>query len=370
MEKSLLIVRQFFKKYYEKFGDTIYIKDPSEREFMFMTFDGKVRRHFTFRDVKSLREGLRREVPMHAYYSISKYLDPTAPMDEKKAKKADVLFDIDATELEGCGRWDLWYCNHCGTYGTGEKPEKCPKCGSEELKSLRWLDHDCIEAAKNELKKLLKLLKEDFGLKEGITISYTGNRGFHVRITSEEYTKLSKEARRELALYVIGAGADPDLWLKRVGSLYLLDPPQGQARRSIKILLEGNLSGTLKRKVEGMLQGKPTRLNRRELSLLYTAIKNAVSEVSPKIDWIVTMDTSRFTRVPNSLHGKTGFRSIILTPSEIDDFNPFRSSSIPLKWEVQVRLKLPVPRFEVGGDAFGPYEVGDKISLPINAASF
>ncbi len=370
--KSLLVVKSYFRKYYEAFGDTIYVKDPIEREFMFMSFDGKVRRHFTFKDNKSLRDGLVREAPRHAYYSVSLYENPSAPMEEKGLKRSDVLFDIDATELEGCGREDIWVCERCGTYGSGEKPEKCPKCGSSEVKVLRWLDEECMAAAKEELRKLIRLLRDDFGLREeDLILSYTGNRGFHVRITSEKYSKLSKDARRELALYVIGSGADVRLWMRRIGNLYVFYPPSGQAKRAIENLpnlLSDNIR--LKRKVLDMIKGKPARLNKRELSIISSAVKRSLHEVSPEIDWMVTMDTSRFTRIPNSLHGKTGFRALLLTLSDVEEFDPFRSSPIPITDELELRVKYPIPKFRVHRSIVGPFSEGERLSLPANAAIF
>ncbi len=371
MKRDLLIVRSFFRKYYEELGDTIYVRNPSEREFMFMTFDGKVRRHFTFKDAKSLREGLVREAPRHAYYSVSKYRDPSAPMEEKGPISSDLLFDIDATELEGCGQEDIWVCERCGAYGHGDKPKKCPKCGGQDVKLLHWLDEKCMIAAKNELKKLINLLREDLGIKEeDMILSYTGNRGFHLRVVSEKYSSLSKDARRELALYVIGSGADVRLWFRKIGALYVFDPPSGQAKRAMQNLFTIKASENLKRKVSDMIKGKPTRLSSRELSLISSLISKSLQEVSPKIDWMVTMDTSRFTRIPNSLHGKTGFRALLLTPSDIDEFDPFRASPIPITEEITLKVRYPVPKFRIHRNLFGPYSEGERLSLPANAAIF
>ncbi len=371
MKRDLLVVRSYFRKYYEEFGDTIYVRNPREREFMFMTFDGKVRRHFTFKDSKSLREGLIREAPRHAYYSVSLYQNPSAPMGEKGPISSDLLFDIDATELEGCGQGDIWACERCGAYGYGDKPKSCPRCGGQNIKLLHWLDEKCIIAAKNELKKLVKLIEEDFGIREkDMILSYTGNRGFHLRIVSERYSSLSKDARRELVLYVIGSGADTRLWIRRVGTLYIFDPPSGQAKRAIENLSTIDASEGLKRKILDMIRGKPTRLSKREISLISSLIVRSLQEVSPKVDWMVTMDTSRFTRIPNSLHGKTGFRALLLTLSDINEFNPFRTSPIPITEEITIKVRYPVPKFQIHGNLFGPYSEGERLSLPANAAIF
>ncbi len=375
----MMFLERLFASYYRAMAGTIYVSDVPRREFMFRGFNGKVRRHISFHDLSELRKYLMSEPPLHAYYSVSLYRRPTAPMEEKEPIRAELLFDIDSTDFEDeeCEKDSIWGCKDCGYTGRGIKPSECPKCGSERIDVNHWLNERCISLTKLEVRKLMNSLDEEFGVDlDAIAISYTGNRGFHVRVTEGPLTSLGKEERREIAFYMMGRGFEPSLFMTvdDEGRISLL-MENGVMRRAIELLSSKphtvRASPILKEKLAAFTSGRSVRLNSRERRALTNLLREEALRSGAKIDWMVTMDTGRLTRIPNSIHGKTGFRALSLTLEDYEVFDPFKDAvGLPAEPEVKVRVTLDVPTFRLKGENFGPYSPGDEVSLPGYAAAF
>ncbi len=365
-----------FAKYYRSMANTIYVSEVPFREFMFRDFEGKVRRHISFKDLHDLRRYLVDNPPMHAYYSVSLYKKPTAPMDEKEPIRAELLFDIDSTDFkdEECEGESVWRCKNCGLTGKGIPPERCPKCGSERIEVNHWLNERCISLTKGEVRKLVNVLSEDLGASlDEIAVSYTGNRGFHVRVSEGRLTILSKEGRREVAFYAMGRGFDPTPLFIIDRGLLSLDLRSSVVRRALEHLLHTHrkLSPSMREKIHLLLKGKGIKLNPKERKHLLTLLRESAQRSGVRIDWMVTVDTGRLTRIPNSIHGKTGFRALRLSLDEYEPFNPFTDAvGLPAEPEIRVRVKMPIPSFRLKGEAFGPYSPGDEVQLPGFAAAF
>ena len=364
-EEGLNPIENLFRAYYRTMRGTIYVPEVSRREFMFRGFDGKVRRHISFRDLEELRKQLVYDPPLDAYYSVSLYERPEAEMEEKGRIRADVLFDIDSSDLrdEDCESGTIWKCKNCGRSGMGLSPEKCPDCGSDRVEVNHWLNEKCIEASKREVRKLIEILTQDLGVDEDwILIAYTGNRGFHVRVTEGPLTYLDKEERRELAFYVMAKGFDASSFIIADGDGFRLDLRSGHVSRALRIVEDSLVE---------KIRSKPVKLSQKERRRLEALLNGAVREEGAKVDWMVTMDTGRLTRIPNSLHGKTGFRALSLTLDDYPNVNPFRDAvGLPAEPELEVEVKLKVPAFSLKGEKFGPYGVGDRVKLPGFAAVF
>ncbi len=382
-------LRAAFREYYTLWSRSIFVPRVDRREIMMVTFDGTVIRHVSVRDLESLRAMLSREAPRHAYYSVGLYERPAAKsMAEKGLKGAEVLFDIDADHLdvEECNYGLAWRCRSCGESGDGRPPDTCPKCGSQDTEKLDWLSEECLEAAKGETIRLLEILESDLGVSgEELMVYYTGHRGYHVRVLSERYLRLSKEDRRELASHVSGLSFDPKeiFYVKGSG---LISPRaseggwRGRVAREILRLLEESgdralgLPGSIAKRREELVRAlsegvpllNPTPTLVRDLRRIALEIVRARRV---KIDEMVTPDTSRLTRIPNSLHGKTGLRAMALSPDELRDFQPLRDAVGLSDDHVRVFTTAPVPKFRVKGESFGPYEPGVGVDLPMFAAA-
>ncbi len=372
-------LRDLFSRYYRSMARTIYVSEVPMREFMFRDFEGKVRRHISFGSLGELRRFMTDDPPLHAYYSVSLYRNPAAPMEEKEPVRAELLFDIDSTDFEDeeCERDSLWRCKECGRTGRGLPPERCPDCGSERIEVNHWLNERCISLTKGEVAKLVDVLSDELGAPlDEIAISYTGNRGFHVRVPDGPLTSLSKEGRREVAFYIMGRGFDPVPLIRVEKGSIRFDLRSGVLRRAL-IYLEkrvdqrGDLPSRLKDKVMVLIEGGSVRMGGRERRLLIDLLREAAQASGARIDWMVTTDTGRLTRIPNSLHGKTGFRALSLTLDEYQQFNPFTDAvGLPGEPEIDVRVTLPVPRFKLKGETFGPHSPGEEVRIPGFAAAF
>jgi len=363
------LIREF-QLYYRERARMIFAPEVEKREFMFMGFDDVVRRYISFRSLDSLRSYMAEMTPRHAYYSVGLYRRPEMrKMEERGFEGAEVLFDIDATGLEGCS-YDLYFCEEC-SYEQQEEMERCPSCGSERIRRMDWLDESCIRAAKAEVKKLLKILREDFGLEnDGILVSYTGNRGFHVRILAKEFLKLGKEERAEIAGYIGAKGFDYEVF-NTAGGYRFPKPNEGGwrgrfSRALISLLRENGMT-----EVAGDVEaGRPVNRGfmRKRRWLMEKAVMR-MREEAATVDEAVTFDIQRLTRVPNSLHGKTGLRAMTLTYEELDDFDPFLDAVGLSDSPVKVRITRRVPKFSVNGLVFGPYRREEVVELPAYAAA-
>ncbi|MDE1821430.1 MAG: hypothetical protein KGJ23_01005 [Euryarchaeota archaeon] len=101
---SLEFAQKFFLEHY-KFHPPAPPSRASEREFAYAPFSGGgMRRHLAIPSAEAFREMFVREVPRHAYYSSAYYSDPAHPiMISKKWEGADLIFDLDADHLQDAG---------------------------------------------------------------------------------------------------------------------------------------------------------------------------------------------------------------------------------------------------------------------------
>lgn len=389
-------VEEQFRRYYK--SGVSRVEPPEEmerREFGFLSFEGGMMiRHTSFSTPPQLRGFIVERAPAHIYYSSAYYQRPWAEMESKGWMGADLVFDLDADHMETPCResHDGWRCNLCGEEGRGRAPEKCPRCGGVSLEEETWVCDICLEKAKRETLKLLDILIQDFGIPlKDLKVNFTGNRGYHVHVTSPWIRGLDQRARREIVDYVTGAGLRPELlgfrpgvkgasplsepgWRGRASRAlydYIANPPQGlleeigmgkggrlraimDSREEIlRVLGEGPPSGILKYIGRGYLN----RL-----------MEEAVKEQAAAIDTVVTTDIHRLIRLPNTLNGKTGWIAQPVSIEGLEDYDPL-SSSIAFKGgDVSLYVRRS-PMFRLGEERYGPFKE-ERIRLPLAAALF
>jgi len=397
-EKTARFLRSLYARYYARHGPNAP-EDIAHREFAFMTFGEKmVIRHKGFVSYDELKSFMAKLGPSDAFYSSAYFERPDEPdMKAKGWLGADLIFDIDADHIPtACKReHDLWVCKSCGRNGRGEAPERCPGCGSKELMELKWICEKCISAAREELLKLIEVLEEDLDLCKpgGWRASFSGHRGFHLQIYSEEVRDLGQDERGEIIDYLMGVGLEPELLGLVPGAKLGLDEP-GWRGRLAKVLYsmlyradEGLLKslGLRKKAIEALLASRETILDciedGRPLYLpkgvgkatLDKLLKACALEAGVKIDPVVTRDTHRLVRMSGSLHGKTGFLKRDIGPEDLEDFNPFRDALAFKSGWAKVRVSDAFPRIPIlklGDEAYGPFEPGEIVELPLQAAVF
>lgn len=396
---SIDFVQKAFRDYYIQ--DFFLNESPSmieKREFGFASFEGWMLRHKTFKDKEELLSFLQNSTPRDAYFSCAYYEDPEAEMEKKGWIGADLIFDIDADHIPTpCGKiHDEWTCGNCGFAGKGVTPEKCPICESEKFDTHTWPCETCLNSAKDETIKLLDMLMQDFGFSEKeIHIFFSGHRGYHVHVENEAIKTLDAISRKEIVDYVCGLGLEvlgsPDQknrrrtttnqnptfynsgWHKRLMlgmQDFILNANEEDFRRI----------GIRKTVFQAIMQNKDTIIKNLTTQKTLSAVKGVGLETwrkiaeqcvtlqSAKIDTVVTTDIHRLIRLANTLHGKTGFKKIEFSLSEIDKFDPF-TSAIVFKKETIKTFVFDAPNFRLGNEMFGPYK-NQKVELPLHAAIF
>ncbi|EQD47049.1 DNA primase small subunit, partial [mine drainage metagenome] len=172
--------RERFARYYQ--GRRIDLPPRfARREFAWFQFatESSMRRHVAWRSADAFQRFVQQEVPRHLYYSTAYYRVPDHPkMAEKEWQGADLVFDLDADHLRGAA--DQTYAEQLVHVKAG---------------LLRLLDD---------------FLFGDFGVDPDATeISFSGGRGYHVKVRSEGLLSLNSPERRDLVDYILGTGVDP-----------------------------------------------------------------------------------------------------------------------------------------------------------------
>ncbi|MFQ5940095.1 MAG: DNA primase small subunit domain-containing protein [Nitrososphaerales archaeon] len=365
-EQNLDLVKQSFKEFYFKHAD--YVETPSrieEREFGYMQFNGGMIRHLSFKDKEELRAELLKHIPSDVYSSCAYYVNPTAPMQEKIFKGADLIFDIDADELglTCLKQHEAWICNDCrNVMGT---KQNCNRCNSMKIEKTSLACDNCIDAGKEETKKLIKLLQEDLGISENeIKIYFSGNHGFHLHIYNKEFELLDSPSRMDIANYVIGNNILPESFGVRknaqssedvTSKFPNMDDFGWRGRICRKLMKKDQAKSRVVRKIlkNGYLQFK-------------TEINDIAREIGAHIDPKVTMDIHRVFRMHGTLNGKSGLTKAPC--SDIDSFDPFTSACMLADDEVSVRVRYS-PKFSLNENFFGPFK-DQEAKLPRYAAVY
>ncbi len=375
-----MFVYKMFREYYNRYFRLKEVPEKiSAREFGFISFEGSMVRHMSFKTVEELIAFIRNFVPRDAYFSCAYYENPIVEMEKKGWFGADLIFDIDADHIPTpCNKiHDEWICCGCGFSGKGITPQNCPICHSEKFETSTWICQDCLDAAKNEAIKLLDVLREDFGFSnKDIRIYFSGHRGYHIHIENELVQSLDAISRKEIVDYLCGIGFDQKItgsssWYARIR--------QG-LRRFISNAFEEDFArlGLKKSIVKALINNKEKILINLDGAEAWKSVKGVGPESWEKIidycakgefikiDTVVTADIHRLVRLPNTLHGKTGFKKVEFSISQIDDFDPLKDAVAFKKGTVKV-LVYNSPQFRVQEETFGPYK-NVRVELPTAAA--
>lgn len=373
-EKTLAALRHAYKDFYFKHSAAVEIPSRiGEREFGYIPFGGSMIRHLSFKEGGELLATLVKEGPSSAYYSCAYYHDPTAPMVEKGWKCADLIFDIDADDLNlPCkDGHDRWTCKQCGFTSIGGKPEKCSKCKSTRISVLNWVCDNCLQGARDEATKLLDILKGDFSLADSeISIYFSGSMGYHFSIQSHNLEGLDQAARSEIAGYVAGIGLVPESIgvfkgasfedLMR-GLPYSNEP--GWRGRLMHVLELENMNQEYTRDVRAAVVSTVEKLRYRGFK---RRLETLARNVSSRIDPGVSTDVHRIFRMPGTLHGETGLMKKRVR--RLEDFDPLIEAVALSEEPMEIEVSN-APKIRLNGEFFGPYR-SERVNLPTIAAVF
>lgn len=306
------------------------------------------------------------KTPLHLYYSSALYSNPSAQlMEEKLWEGSELLFDIDADKYPECAS-KLYICTSGELLGSNA--EKCPN-GSRPLEytNVSW---SCIIKAWNSAVKLVEILHSELGFRD-IKLYFSGNRGFHVKVTDDHALTLSRDERRVIAGYVSCEDLKAERLFPTVKNTVVFSTSEYGLRR--RVLNEALRRGkaVFREKAYGLR--KVYLLNIEDLSEI-------LRDECVDIDKAVTMDTSRLSRFNYSLNMKSGLRvtSLDLNRSIEDraykDFSPF-TGTVKLKPTITGTLEALDERVElvkgevIRVDAYlGVYLVVKNVAVPVDTS--
>ncbi|MFX0077270.1 MAG: DNA primase small subunit domain-containing protein, partial [Candidatus Hermodarchaeota archaeon] len=278
---------------------------------------------------------------------------------------------------------------------------------------LNWVCDDCLSIAKNEISKLIhNFLIPDFGINEkDMKIAFSGHRGYHLKVESEELRRLNSDERREIVDYLTGDNISFELLglVERSTEIYgLLKENLGWSHKIVSKIEE--ILHKPEKEIEKMFLDKnqfnlkpfyaTSFLNYKDdflelitegkrnvwaiegfgLTMWKAFLREIVKQVGVELDEPVSIDIHRLIRYPGSLHGKTGFKVQEITTNELEGFNPLNESRVTLDpivfaSEKNLNHKLEiiennVPVTNIKGVEYGPYKKGEKIEVPHHIAVF
>ncbi len=361
-ESDIKFLEDSFKKYYFEHFDLIRVPSrTSEREFGFQKFNSGMTRHISIKDDKELHLLLMKNIPSDVYCSNAYYSFPNLVMNEKDWKEADLIFDIDAKDLnlECRKNHTTSKCNECNEVSTSSN--NCSKCNSIKLEKKSLPCKKCIDACKNEVLKLSKILTEDFDVKQNdIHVYFSGNEGFHVYVYNSQFQQLGSRERSELTDYIMFNGVIPETFGMKKSK---------PNRSSFPDFEEKGWRGRFSKEVYGS-KSKRSKIISELIINGYSSFQKTLEDISikigTKIDPNVTMDIHRIFRLPGSVNSKSGLTKIFC--SDLSTFDPYTEASFLSENLVEIIANCPI-EFNLKNRKFGPY-FNEKISIPTYAAAY
>lgn len=302
-EKDFRFIQGHFQHYYRNHAPVP--PDLTAREFGFGWQKKIDYRHAAFASHKELAEFFIKDAPLFASYSTAYYQFPAKkPVPEKGYLGADLVFDLDKTEKEHDHQ--AFFCREC----------------------LRLLHGEALA--------LGSMLSEDFGFSS--TLVFSGQKGFHLHVRGDPVRNLSKDARRQISDYICAEGLDAQALFpetrtpldSRQSSVGGFQGPgarsQGWQKRIHDAMQEALRNQDVKKLRRFGLSRKnldyAKKFQDEALANLSSGNWKAFCDEPPlnildevrfvQTDRAVTYDLSRLIRLPESLHGSTGFRAKIL----------------------------------------------------------
>ncbi len=391
-----------FKEYYLK-NTVSCVVDISKREFGIGTFHSKIsQRHLSFNNLEAFNTYLRITAPFHISYSTSYFTFPDRrPMNTKQWEGSDIVYEFDSDDFDlPChDRHNTWVCkdSNCGEWGYGNLT-LCPKCNNP-TEITQWTCDECLNKAKEDTLRLIDFLEKEFKLDpRTFIISFSGSKGYHVRITDKSILSLPKSARLQMMNYILAN----DLDLVKLGFIKEKKiwkiPPVNNAFGWTKKILSSiiNILSTYTekqlisvftlspKKAKIVFETKEDILNKMYhnniMSVNFSGsdkffedlISFIINKTRLKIDPQSSSDIYKIMRVPETIHGGSGFLSTyIKNKDDLKLFDPFKTPVV-LKSEVLKKIILlkPTPTFRLIDEIYGPFKKDDVLNLPEHVSIF
>ncbi len=397
--RNIYYTKNLVRDYY-KANQVSCVVDISTREFGIGTYGKKISsRHLSFEDHNAFNHYLRTQPPFFVSYSAGYYKYPDKrPMENKEIYGSDLIYEFDSDDFDlPChDEHNIWHCEKCNISGVGNK-KTCPDCNSS-VSVNEWTCDKCLKKAKDETLRLIDFLETDLKLdSNSFVISFSGSKGYHVRVTDKTITNLSKSARIQITSYI---SAD-DLKLNELGFKYqnkqwYCPSPKESYGWSKKIIdhieeiiknysveqLQKTYNIGLK-KAKTIFENKEVILNNLYHSFLWSqfvgasnfwnnVLEKTITDLRFKIDVQSSVDMYKIMRVPDTIHGGTGFLSTYLkTIEELKEFDSFKDPVVlGNKTYKKIKILKQTPKFRIKEEVYGPYMANEEIELPEEVCVF
>jgi len=361
-ETDTKFLEDSFKKYYFEHFDLIRVPErTSEREFGYQKFNSGMTRHISIKDDKELHLLFMQNTPSDVYCSNAYYSFPNLQMNEKDWKEADLIFDIDAKDLNLSCRKNhtISICNECNNIS--ENSERCLKCNSTKLDKKSLPCKNCIDSSKMEVSKLSEILIDDLAIiPENIHVYFSGNEGFHVYVYNSQFQQIGSRERSELVDYIMFRGTLPETF-----GMKKFKPN----RSSFPNFNEKGWRGRFSKQVFGSKSNRSkiiSELLTNGYSSFQKTLVNVSEKIGVRIDPNVTMDIHRIFRLPGSINSKSGLTKIFC--KNLPKFDPYNEASFLSDDPVAVFANCPI-EFKLKNKKFGPY-INEKVTVPTFAAVY
>ena len=363
LERDSDFLVETFKQYYFDHFDLIHVPDrSSEREFGYKKFNSGMIRHISLKDDKDLRLMLMTNVPSDVFCSNAYYSFPNLSMGEKDWKEADLIFDIDAKDLNMSCRKEHTCIKCLSCNEVSFMQDICPKCKSNKLELVSLPCENCVSGLKKETLNLIKILTADLQIqRENILVSFSGNDGFHLYVANSAYNTLGSKERSDLSDYIMFRRAIPEAFgFKKANPSRSLFPELSEPGWHGRVAT--SLFGSKSNRSKGVTK---------VISDGYYAYRQRLEEMGKnsigiRIDPNVTVDIHRIFRLEGSLNSKSGL--VKFACENIEKFSPYTDACLIDDKPVEVLAKCPIA-FRLKNRKFGPY-ASETVSIPKFAAVY
>ncbi len=323
MEKKLTpeVISAYYEKKFpvERFMAFIGLSNFKNREFGFVVGEhNRFVRNISFQNTEKMLEFMVKNSVKDAYVGAVFDTPPSKehPIQKIKWNYREFIYDIDIDE------YDL--VRTCGCQGA----QYCKECWSLVQDATVFID---------------KTMREDFGFHDIIWI-FSGRRGVHGWVRNPIIQKFDKNQRVAILDYLTFIHDEkrsqsideiPNESKPLRNRIYALTAKSYLEKITPKKLHEFGISVNKAKDIIKQVQNSDD-FDHTKYNILIpndSAVRKKLSSEIilrryPRIDRKVTMDTNRVSRMPYSIHGKTGQIAI-----EIKDIKNFYPDSAPTVWE-------------------------------------
>ena len=300
MYKGKVGLQQLFKEHYV--DADLRIEDIQRREVAFLVNpkEGVWDRAKYYSTITELREDLtEKRTPPAIFTSTAYYMDPNERRPTKRGILGwDFIIDIDSYIEDSEDRIDF------------------------------------IDEIREKTKAVIDRFLPDLGFDtDDIQLNFSGNKGFHIRISTPECRVLSKEDRQQIMGYIVGDKLDRTLllendrltfygWDRQV--MYFINKIADNP--SEEELLK-YFPKTKAKKINSLLSDPAVIARLRKGSLIDFDVKTLRSamikehkmNVKEIVDKGCTTDRHRILRVPGSIHPSTGLPAISIDKYQLEN---------------------------------------------------